>query len=792
MTAVGMLLRPGFRRRWRSWLALALLVGVFGGLVTATAAGARRTDGAFPRLLAWSNAPDAETYWVTGAGALLGRVQAARLARLPQVRATASTAGWTVLSPAAAELDAAESSTAPMRVKLLTGRLPDPRRADQVDISFTLAEAAHLAVGDTLRLVLLSGASTGVPFRFRIVGVDASPYDFPTGPGTGTNIVTASPAFFRAHRSGLQAFADVSLWLRHGGADVPAVQHEVARLAHGKVSYVNADSTQWARSEHSIHLQAVALWLLCALLAVIGVLLLGQLLARLSFLESADHPSLRALGASRRQLFAVGLGRAAAIGTAGGLAAVAIALGLSPLFPVGLARIAEPHPGFAADWPALALGLGGTVLVTLACAAWPAWRAAASAAARAPGAGGTMPPRARPGPLTRLAAARPVPAGMGVRLALQRGAGRTALPVTSTIAAAVVGVTALSGALVFSASLAHLLATPPLYGVRWDASVQNVESAFNGVQSALASVEHDPQVKVWATADMGAPVEVGGVEQDALAASPGPGGSLRPVLLAGRLPAGPGEVALGARTLATAGSHLGGSVSLSLAGGRPAPFSVVGVAVFPAVTNALGLGHGVAMTPGGLRRLLPPGLHLPPAGTLLVRFRPGVSQQARIAALTARLDQLGPYAVLGPATPTDLVDFGRVQDFPLLLGGSLGVLALLTIGHLLSTSVRRRGRDLAILATIGFTRRQVRATVAWQAATLTVVALLIGIPAGIICGRLAWLVFTRQLGIVPVVDVPLPTLTALAVAATVLALAAAVPLGEAAARSRPARVLRSE
>jgi putative ABC transport system permease protein len=103
-----------------------------------------------------------------------------------------------------------------------------------------------------------------------------------------------------------------------------------------------------------------------------------------------------------------------------------------------------------------------------------------------------------------------------------------------------------------------------------------------------------------------------------------------------------------------------------------------------------------------------------------------------------------------------------------------------------------RGRDLAILATIGFTRRQVRATVAWQAATLTVVALLIGIPAGIICGRLAWLIFTRQLGIVPVIDVPLLTLAALVAAATVLALAAAVPLGEAAARSRPARVLRSE
>ncbi len=555
-------------------------------------------------------------------------------------------------------------------------------------------------MGDTLRLVLLSAASTGVPFRFRIAGIDATPDDFPTVSGTGNDLVTAGPAFFRAHQSGLQGFSDTSLWVLHGSAGVPAVQHEVERLAHGKVGSLTADSIQWAPSEHSIHLQAIALWLLCALLGLIGMLLLGQLLARLSFLESVEYPNLRALGASRRQLLAAGLGRAAAIGAAGGFVTLVIALALSPLFPVGVARIAEPHPGFAANWPVLALGLAGTVLVTLACAAWPSWRASASRTA--PGAGAAGLPGQRTSLLARLTAVRPVPAGMGVRLALQRGAGRTALPVRSTIAAAAVGVAALAGALVFSASLGHLLATPRLYGVTWDAYVQNVETTFNGVQSAISAVSHDPQVQVWATADFGAPVEIHGVEQDALGAGSGPGASLRPVLLAGRLPAGPGEVALGARTLAMAGSRVGGSVSLSLAGAHPARFSVVGVAVFPAVTNTLGLGHGVAITQAGLRRLVPPGLHLPPDGTLLVRFRPGASQRARIAALGARLDRLGPYAVSGPALPTDLVDFGQVQDFPLLLGGSLGVLALLTIAHLLTSSVRRRGRDLAILRTDGF------------------------------------------------------------------------------------------
>jgi hypothetical protein len=42
MNAGWMFLRTELRRRWRSWLALALIVGAFAGAVEAAAAGARR------------------------------------------------------------------------------------------------------------------------------------------------------------------------------------------------------------------------------------------------------------------------------------------------------------------------------------------------------------------------------------------------------------------------------------------------------------------------------------------------------------------------------------------------------------------------------------------------------------------------------------------------------------------------------------------------------------------------------------------------------------------------------
>src|SRR5262249_58010988 len=59
MTAAWLFLRAEARRRWRAWLSLALIVGVFAGGVVTAAAGAVRADSAYARFLDWSRAPDA-------------------------------------------------------------------------------------------------------------------------------------------------------------------------------------------------------------------------------------------------------------------------------------------------------------------------------------------------------------------------------------------------------------------------------------------------------------------------------------------------------------------------------------------------------------------------------------------------------------------------------------------------------------------------------------------------------------------------------------------------------------
>ena len=694
-------------------------------------------------------------------------------------------------SPAAAEVFAPETDAVPSRFwhrRILSGRLPDPARPGEVNISFTLAQAAHLGAGDTLRARLVTSAGRTVPMSFRIVGVDAAPSEFPPQTGTGTDVVWATPAFYRAHESGLDMSSGVALRLRHGAADLPAVQRELSRLAGGKFVQVYPLAAQAVNTEHSIHLQAVALWLVAALLAMISLLVLGQLLARMSFLDSVEYRTLRALGISRHTLLAIGLLRAAMIGVAGAAAGALAALAVSPLLPVGLARMAEPYPGVHADGLVFGLGLAAAVLVTMAATAWPTWRAASAGPAH-PAPASAASPRKPQFPARLTAGIRSVTAMLGIRLALQPGAGRTAVPVRSTVASAVVGVAALTGALVFSASLGHLLATPRLYGVTWDAFVSNTQQ--RGIGEAVHSLARRPSVTAWSAGYSGFPLSIRGVRADGIAMLPGHHGALLPVTLQGHLPRGPGEIAVGERTLAAIHARVGQTIKVSLGGFRPGLLRIVGTAVFPTMSDVLGLGQGATLTVAGLRRLLPPGLPAPPLDTLLVRFRPGASGPSELNAFAARAARLGPFAVQGPATPTDLVNFGRVQQLPLLLGMALSLLALVTIVHLLLTSVRRRRRDFAVLRSIGFTRGQVRRTISWQACTLTGVALALGIPAGIVCGRVAWQLFAGQLGIMPVVVLPV-ILVLVVPAALALAVAVAAVPGESAARARPAEILRSE
>jgi predicted lysophospholipase L1 biosynthesis ABC-type transport system permease subunit len=360
------------------------------------------------------------------------------------------------------------------------------------------------------------------------------------------------------------------------------------------------------------------------------------------------------------------------------------------------------------------------------------------------------------------------------------------VPVRSAVTAAAAAVGALTAAAIFGASLLHLVRDPAAYGVTWDVRVGNYAD-LRGPELAARRLAANPAVSAYRGLVTGVGSFVDGRSVPLLSFAPGKG-SLGPAVVEGREPTQPDEVALGATTMRALGKRIGDTVEVSGVG-QPQRLRVVG----RVIVNQGDAGGAVAPGKGAIthvdlwRRIGPPGTPVTPS-SFFVRLDPATDRHQAIE----QLERDFPSTVIFPLKQPDLTDLERVGYLPGLLASLVALLALATVTHALVTSVRRRRRDLAMLKTLGFTRGQVSQTVAWQATTFALVAVLAGLPVGIAAGRWAWRLVANQLGVVsgPVVP-PAPVLAVAAGAVLAANLAAAGP-GWVAARIRPATVLRSE
>jgi uncharacterized protein YbjT (DUF2867 family) len=317
-----------------------------------------------------------------------------------------------------------------------------------------------------------------------------------------------------------------------------------------------------------------------------------------------------------------------------------------------------------------------------------------------------------------------------------------------------------------------------------------------GQSRAAAALRADPKIAGYTRGGF-TNVRIGRLKLLALAADGS--GPTRPVITAGAAPAAGDEVALGASTLRDAHTAIGRTVDLVLdqAGGHPKPvrMRVVGTVIVPPTPfQAVRPGEGAAVALPGLARIDPDATRQPGGLPFLVRFAPGVSRAAGLAAVANDIKRLGlprPY-ITAAERPAAMTSLASIAGLPAALAGLLALIAAGTLAHTLASSTRRKRRDLAVLKTLGFTRRQIRHATAWQATTITAIALLIGLPTGIAGGRWAWRVFATQLGVLPEPAVPLTTIAlAIPAALAVANLIAAAP-AQAAAHTQPAAVLRSE
>ena len=78
------------------------------------------------------------------------------------------------------------------------------------------------------------------------------------------------------------------------------------------------------------------------------------------------------------------------------------------------------------------------------------------------------------------------------------------------------------------------------------------------------------------------------------------------------------------------------------------------------------------------------------------------------------------------------------QPSPWALAAFLGALAVAGAGHGIYTTVRRRRGDLAVLRALGFRPADLRASSRWHGLCIAAVAIVAGIPLGIVAGRLAF------------------------------------------------------
>jgi FtsX-like permease family protein len=253
-------------------------------------------------------------------------------------------------------------------------------------------------------------------------------------------------------------------------------------------------------------------------------------------------------------------------------------------------------------------------------------------------------------------------------------------------------------------------------------------------------------------------------------------------LIDGTEPRGPNEIALGTETLRRLGAGIGDRVTVK--GGAQTRMTIVGRIVLPGIDDDT-LGDGAALDMGAANALKPE-VDFP---IVFARLAPGTDRGAAIDALRARYATTN---VQANAQPPAVINLQRVQDLPPQLAQLLLALAVATVVHTVVSSVRESRRDIAVLKTIGFVRRQAVTVVSAQATTFILVALIVGIPIGYVAGRWLWIALADRVGFVPAPTIDVAALTIYAVGVFVAANLAAAWPGRLAARSRPAVELRTE
>src|SRR5580698_2658366 len=772
-------LRATLPRRWGGYLALTLLVGLVGGVALGSLTAARRTYASYPAFLASTNPSDLFVLPQTSSPEP-GLVN--RLARLPHVRsaeegeqinaATLTPRGkvQTVLETQV-ELVASPNGlfTDQDRLKIIKGSAADPARADEVVATNEAASVLHLHVGERIPVGIVRSSSQNEQLYRRtkltvvgigVLGIQLVHDDIDSN---RAGFLVGTPALLRQYESCCATNSYDGLQLDGGSRYATTVLQGYERLidspalSHGQLVVYQTAAIE-AEAQQAIRPEAVALAVF-GVIALAAALIIGtQAISRQLHGGAADTELLRALGAGPATTMADGLLGVVAATVAGALLAAAVAVGLSPLTLFGPVRTVQTAPGIDADWAVLGPGMAVLALGLALLAAGIGYRLAPQRAARRGGAAG----RGSSVVGAALAAGLPVAGGAGLRFALEPGRGRTAVPVRSVMAGTVLAVLVGIATLTFGASLTTLVSHPSLYGWNFDYALYSVDG-YGPVPSRWTTplLARDRDVAA-TTGAYFATVQIDGQTVPGIAVSTP---AITPSALTGNKLGGAGQIVLGPATLAALHKRVGDTVTVSE--GQiipPTRLRIVGTAALPTIGDVIGVHASLSTGAIISTRSLPAAdrtAYGPVSGpnAVFIRLRPGVSKAAGMRSLNqiaAQLNQdshgplveslfgnIGQYinfvSVLPVQRPAEIVNYRSMGAMPAVLAGGLAAGAVAGLGLTLVASVRRRRRDFATLKTLGFTKGQLAAAVAWQSTVVAAVGLVVGVPVGIAAGRWLWL-----------------------------------------------------
>jgi hypothetical protein len=828
-----------FRRRWGGYLAIVLLVGLVGGIAMGSIAAARRTQSSYPAFLASTNASNLtmSTYGVTGNSPANNYLPALtrKIMHLPGVRLVQS---WVGVGVVPLEPDGAPNLSSPIntvgsvnglyfdedRATPVVGRMADPRRSDEFVTTAAGASALRVHVGQVIPMGVYGAAQFGAPgfgtprvppqrkIDMRLVGIvvfnnqviqdDADRYP--------TNVLF-TPALTRTLLASSAQGTWYAMQLAHG-TDIAAFEEKLLHvLPSGSDANFSITSIAETKVERAVKPESIALGVFGAIAALAAVAIGALTISRVLRSDEEDLTVLRALGAGPATTMVDGLIGVLAAIVAGALLAVALAVSLSPLSPLGPIRAVYHPAGIAFDWTVLGLGLlvliGGLGAIALALAYRGApHRLASKTSIERPTGFGLLQKATSSG--------MSAPGAVGLRFALQPGRGRTSVPARSVLVGATLAVALVTTTLTFSSGLHTLVSRPALYGWNWNYAL----TSENGVPpQALAVLSRDHDVAAW-SGYQNISVQIDGQTVPALLGNNH--AAVAPPILSGHGIDANNQIVLGPSTLALLHKSVGDIVIGSFGTPNTAPLYIppfkmviTGTATLPAIggesnfADHPSMGTGAVLSdhvsPAFLDAAQDPDRTLDGPGLVFVRLHSTVSAAAgpadmkRIADFSDKAFAADPNAtgdsvqVLGVQHPAEIVNYQSTGATPVILAAGLGVGAIVALALTLMASVRRRRRDLALLKTLGFTSRQLSATIAWQASVIAVIAAIIGVPIGIAAGRQLWTLFARNIDAVPQPTVPASVILVAIGTLVLVNLVAAIP-ARVAARTPAALALRSE